>query len=295
MKHRKFVLMDATPGAAGGGDGAAAPGSQPAQPGGTPGEGAGAAQPTQAAPSLLASAKGEAPAPAAQGDVPTPGNEWIPEKFRVLNGDALDVEASARKLAESYAGLEKRVGSGDVPPKSADEYAVTVPDALKEAWVEDDRFKAFKSDALGAGLTQKQFDFVVGKYFNVMPELVQGAAQLDATKASDELRQVWKTDAEFKANVGDALKAFEKFADPADMARIDEIGNNPVALRILAKIGKEVQEAGGIPQQGANTGADSVQDLMRSDAYLNPKHPDHKTTSAKVQAFYAKKYGNTPA
>lgn len=270
MKPRKFVLMDDTPGAAGGGDPAPVVATE-----------APAAQP-----SLLATAKAEAPAPT---------TDWIPEKFRVNNGDALDIEASARKLAESYAGLEKRVGSGDVPPKSADEYAVTVPDALKEAWAEDDRFKAFKTDALGAGLTQKQFDFVVGKYFNVMPELVQGAAQLDANKATEELRQVWKTDAEFKTNVGDALKAFEKFADPEDRARIDEIGNNPVVLRILAKVGKETQEAGGIPQQGANTGADSVQDLMRSDAYLNSKHPDHKSTSQKVQAFYAKKYGSIPA
>jgi len=272
MKIRKFVLMDDAPGAAGGGDPVASLSAAPADP--------------VAQPSLLATAKTDAtPAPA----------DWIPEKFRVNNGEALDVEASARKLAESYAGLEKRVGSGDVPPKSADEYAVTVPDALKEAWQEDDRFKAFKTDALGAGLTQKQFDFVVGKYFDVMPELVQGAAQLDANKASEELRKTWATDSEFKANVGDALKAFEKFADPEDRARIDEIGNNPVVLRILAKVGKETQEAGGIPQQGANTGADSVQDLMRSDAYLNSKHPDHKTTSQKVQAFYAKKYGNVPA
>lgn len=286
MKHRKFVLMDGTPGAAGGGEApAAAPVAAPAA----------AAEPAQAQPSLLAAAKSEAPAtPSAPAAAPA-GNDWIPEKFRVTNGDALDVEASARKLAESYAGLEKRVGSGDVPPKSADDYTVQVPDAFKEVWQEDDRFKAFKADAINAGLTQKQFDFVVGKYFNVVPELVQGAAQLDATKASEELRQVWKTDAEFKTNVGDALKAFEKYADPQDLARIDEIGNNPVVLRILAKVGKETQEAGGIPQQAGDTGAENVQDLLRSPAYLDAKHPDHKTVSAKVQTFYAKKYGNVPA
>lgn len=282
MNCRKFVLMDETPGAAGGGE------APPAAPAAPEAPAAPAAQP-----SLLATAKADAPpaAPAA----PAAGVDWIPEKFRVLNGDALDVEASARKLAESYTGLEKRVGSGDVPPKSADDYTTTVPDAFKDVWQEDDRFKAFKADAIGAGLTQKQFDFVVGKYFGVVPELVQGAAQLDAAKATEELRQVWTTDSEFKANVGDALKAFEKYADPADMARIDEIGNNPVVLRILAKVGKETQEAGGITQQGASTGADNVQDLLRSDAYLNAKHPDHKATSAKVQAFYAKKYGTAAA
>jgi plasmid maintenance system antidote protein VapI len=212
-----------------------------------------------------------------------------------MNGDAMDIEASAKKLAESYTGLEKKVGSGDVPPKTADEYAVVVPDQFKDVWSEDDRFKSFRTDALAAGLTQKQFDFVMGKYFNVAPELVQGGQQVSADKASEELRTTWKTDTEFNANVQDAFKAFSAYADPADQARIDEIGNSPVALRILAKIGKEMGEAGGIPAANASTGADDIQAILKSDAYLNPKHADHKATSAKVQAFYQKKFGNTPA
>jgi len=274
----KHVLMDEAPGAAGGGEAAAPVVVAPVAP----------VAPAAPAPSLLASVKAEAPA------TPAP-TDYIPEKFRVMNGDTLDIEASARKLAESYSGMEKRFGSGDVPPKSADDYAVTVPDSFKEVWQEDDRFKAFKADAIGAGLTQKQFDFVVGKYFDTVPGLIEGAAQLDATKATEELRQVWKSDAEFKTNVGDALKAFEKFADPADLAQIDAIGNNPIVLKILAKVGKELGEASGIPADTGNTGADNVQDLLKSDAYLNSKHPEHKAVSAKVQTFYAKKYGTAPA
>lgn len=283
MFNRRFVLMDATPGAAGG-DGAPAPAAAPA--GDAP-----AAQAAPAAapePSILAQAKPADPAPASP-------NEWIPEKFRVMNGETMDVEASAKKLAESYSGLEKRVGSGDVPPKTADDYAITVPDQFKDVWQEDDRFKAFRADALGAGLTQKQFDFVVGKYFNVVPELVQGSQQIDANKATEDLRATWKTEPEFKANVADAFKAFAAYASPEDQARIDEIGNNPVALRILAKIGKEIGEAGGIPTANASTGADDIQTILKSDAYLNPKNPEHKATSAKVQAYYQKKFGTAAA
>lgn len=284
MFKRKFPLMDGTPGAGGGG--APAGDAPPAAPAASaPPAAPSANAPPAAAPSILASGKPPEPTP----------NEWLPEKFRVVNGDALDVEASARKLAESYAGLEKRVGSGDVPPKTADDYAITVPDEFKDVWAEDDRFKSFRTDALAAGMTQKQFDLVMGKYFTMVPELVQGAQQIDANKATEELKITWKTDGEFKANVQDAFKAFNAYADPADQARIDEIGNNPVALRILAKIGKEMGEASGIPSAGASTGADDIQTVLKSDAYLNPKHPDHKTTSAKVQAFYQKKYGNAPA
>jgi hypothetical protein len=295
MFKRKFPLMDGTPGAAGGGapagDGALA---APAAPAGTPpaapaaDAGAGA---LAAAPSILSGGKPEEGVGAAS----AAPNDWIPEKFRVMNGDAMDVEASAKKLAESYAGLEKRVGSGDVPPKTAEDYAITVPEEFKDVWAEDDRFKAFRTDALAAGMTQKQFDLVMGKYFTMVPDLVQGGQQVSADKATEELRTTWKTDTEFKANVQDAFKAFSAYADPADQARIDEIGNSPVALRILAKIGKEMGEAGGIPAANSSTGADDIQTILKSDAYLNPKHPDHKTTSAKVQAFYQRKYGNAPA
>jgi hypothetical protein len=150
--RRRFVLMDGTPGAAGGGD----PVPPPAPP-------AGATPPADPAP------------PSALAPPPAPPAEFIPEKFRVMSGEALDVEASARKMAESYNQLQARMGTGDVPPKGADEYTITVPDAFKESFVEDDRTKAFRSDALAAGLTQKQFDFVIGKYFAVAPELVTGA------------------------------------------------------------------------------------------------------------------------
>jgi hypothetical protein len=52
-------------------------------------------------------------------------NDWLPEKFRVMGEDGkLSIESSARKLAENYTHLEKRMGSGDAPPKTADEYAL---------------------------------------------------------------------------------------------------------------------------------------------------------------------------
>jgi len=135
MFKRSHVLMDGTPGAAGGGD----PPAAPAAP----------AAPTAAAPAAHAAPA----APSALTPPPAPPTEFIPEKFRVLGADgkALDIEASARKMAESYAHLEGRVGSGDVPPKTADDYAVTVPEQFKEHWEENDRSKAFKAEALAAG------------------------------------------------------------------------------------------------------------------------------------------------
>lgn len=288
MLKRNPPLMDSTPGAAGGGDpapAAAAPAPAAPAPDAAPAS-------APASPASLLASGAPAPAPADPNAPPAAPGDWLPEKFRVLNGDALDVEASARKLAESYAGLEKRVGSGDVPPKTPDEYKVEVPEQFKEVW-SDESFGAFKAEALAAGLTQKQLDFVMGKYFTIAPDLVAGGAKYDAETATAELRKTWANDAEFTGNLQAAHKAFTAFASEGD--DMDAIGNNPVALRILAKVGKEMGEAGGIPAQATTASAESVDDLLRSPAYLDSKHPDHKAVSAKVQAHYAKKYGTAPA
>lgn len=269
--HKRFVLMDGNPGAGGGGDvppSADAPGAPPpADP---------------AAPSSLA------PAPA-------PPTEFIPEKFRVMAGDALDIEASARKLAESYGALETRLHAGDTPPKDAAEYTITVPEALKEHWQEDDRVAAFRADALAAGLTQKQFDLVMGRYFAVAPELVGGAIAntVEATKGA--LTKAWGEGPEYEKQFNAAFQAFEQFADPADRGKFDSIMTDPaLAYRILAKIGPELREGGGVPAAAEGVGQQDVTTMLLSEANTNPRHPDHAATRAKINAFYEKKYGTEP-
>lgn len=65
-----------------------------------------------------------------------------------------------------------------------------------------------------------------------------------------------------------------------------------MVIRMLAKIGAEMQE-------DAPAGADSnpaeqqtIRDLMKSEAYMNPKHTDHERVSAQVKAYYQKRYGD---
>ena len=51
----------------------------------------------------------------------------IPEKYQVKKEDgSIDIEASSLKLAEAYGHLEKRLGSGDAPPKTAEELLATL-------------------------------------------------------------------------------------------------------------------------------------------------------------------------
>lgn len=282
------VLMEGAPGASGGGAPAAAPAAAPAP-----------AAPAAAAPAVTAAggsvlAKAGEGAPAAAPAVPGKPEEWtLPDKFKVVKEDGtLDIEASARKMGESHASLEKRMGAGEAPPKTAEEYKVTVPDEWKDAFPEDSAtMTELRKDAHAQGLNQKQFDFFIGKYIQHATDLVAGGAAYSFEKADAELRGEWKTDAEYKTHTGHAFKAWKAFADPKDAGKMDEVGNSPAVVRLLARIGKEMGEGGSIPNAAETVGADEITSLMGSPAASDPKHADHKATRAKIDAYYAKKYG----
>lgn len=222
---------------------------------------------------------------------------WLPEKYQVKDdAGALDVEQSARKMAEAHVHLEKRLGSGDAPPKTPEEYAPKV-EAEGFKWDEfksDPRMQGFMKAAHAKGITNDQMSFILGEYMQQAPALVNGAAALDADAAKAELQQTWKSDAEFNKNIGLAFRAFNQLADEGDKGRIGEIGNNPIVLRLLAKMGAEMRED--VPPSGEVNQEEyqGIKELMKSEAYTNPKHQDHERVAAQVRAFYQKTYGNTP-
>ncbi|MCA3188321.1 MULTISPECIES: hypothetical protein [unclassified Cupriavidus] len=278
--RRFFALMDEAGAGAGEGGGAGAGGSD----GGAGVEGGAQADPG----SLLAGGAGQ----------PT---EFIPEKYRVMNADgALDLEASSRKLADAYTAAEKRIGSGDIPPKSAEEYTVAVPDAFKETFdpKADEGFKAFSGKMHELGLTQKQMDGVMEQYFTMAPQLVAGAAILDANAIKDDLTKEWASKGGFDHQIRLSYQGAAALAQKAGM-NIDELmqpnrlGNNKDFLKLMAAIGPEFAEdtsSGGTSMGGASS-EDQINELMRGEAYQNPRHADHDKVSKQVRAFFERKHG----
>nr|WP_244968464.1 hypothetical protein [Rosenbergiella australiborealis] len=218
---------------------------------------------------------------------------WLPEKFQIKGDDGqLNIEDSARKLAENYAHLEKRLGSGDAPPKSMEEYApqVEVKGFQWEEFKQAPESQEFLKGAHAKGITNDQMGFILGEYLKNAQTLTTGMAALDADAAAASLRDVWKNDAEFSQNLGLAHRAFTQLAEQGD--DINSIGNNPLVIRLLAKVGREMQEdsPAGLTQPMAEQ--QTVKDLMRSPAYMDDKHPDHQRVSAQVRAYYQKHYGD---
>lgn len=286
MLFRKFSLMDEAGSA--GGAGAVAAGADGAVSAGGDAAAGGAA--------------GSALAAGAAGAAPT--FDWLPEKYRVNAADgALDLSASAQKLAGGYGELAKRMGDGGAPPATAAEYTVTVPDALKEKvgdLSKDELFTKFRDDMHGLGLSQKQFDGIMGRYLEMVPALVAGGQQYSAESATADLKKVWTDDTSFQKNVGLAYRAGNAVASAAGMSFDDlekaGLANNPTFIRLMASLGPEFAEdapPGAASSAGLMT-EDDVKKLMISEANTNTKHPDHKATRARIDAYYNRKYGNTP-
>lgn len=270
-KWMRYVLMDQA-----GDDGAAAGGTVVAAE--TPAVAATPADAEQPTASVLSSAASTEP-------------KGIPEKYQVKNEDGtLNLEASSTKLAEAYANAEKRIGSGDLPPKAATEYEVKVPESLADVWKTDadPLLDAFKDKAFAAGMTQAQFDLVIDQYGQIAPGLVAGNAQLSAEDCTADLKKEWKTDADFTEGVKSAVATVKAYGGEEAAAILEKYGNDPQLIRLMSKIGKELGEDTAL-DAGQQLGGDTIESLLASPAYKDPKDPAHAAVSAKVSAYYASK------
>ncbi|MCC7462920.1 MAG: hypothetical protein IT480_10730 [Gammaproteobacteria bacterium] len=215
----------------------------------------------------------------------------MPTKHRVMAADgSLDVEASARKNAEAYGALEKRLGSSDVPPPSAGEYVISAPEALKDQFQpEDPGFKEFLTAAHVTGMTQKQMDAAMGAFFNWAPKLIGASQEIDHDGCVAKLKEVWLDAAANQAGWKNAMRALSAYGGERAQALAGQYGNNPDIVWLLAQVGNEMRED--TSPQSSGQVSDDIQALMSSEAYHNPKHADHKRVSEKVSAHFAKKFG----
>lgn len=304
MKGNRYVYMDEAGGAEGGGGGGAGAAAT-AGAGGTAAPAAGGLGAGNAAAPAPAGGSGGVAAPAANA-LQQSGQEilpfGIPQKYQVKKEDGtLDLEASTTKLTEAHGHLERRLGSGDLPPKTAEEYTVTVPDELKDAWnpKEDALLGAFMKEAHAAGYSQKQLDVAMKAYMDIAPKLVAGDKALSMDECVTELKTEWKDEATYKGQMVKAFKAAQAYGDKDAQTILKKYGNDPIIIRMLARVGAEVGEDKGMPPTVLQ-GGKSIESVMASKAYNDPKHADHARVSAQVSAYFtaqaaqAEKQGRSP-
>lgn len=213
----------------------------------------------------------------------------IPAKY----WDAEKGEIRTEAMAKSVSSLEKRMRDVGLPPESVEGYKFELPKELKDAGVELDPklSTGFRSKALELGLTQKQYEGVMGAYMENLAAVADQTSQLSFERAQSDLLAYYKTEDALKQAVGRAFKTFEAFADEKDAEMIDVIGNIPAVIRILDKVGKEMAEDPGVHPDAILDG-ESLEHLMRGapgkedSPYWNADDPRHKSVKAKVQAHH---------
>lgn len=153
-------------------------------------------------------------------------------------------------------------------PESADAYTVAIDgfdfDAFKQN--NGEVLKSFHE----AGLSNDQLTAVVKAY--------DQHVQVDI----DALQQEWGADFQNQVNLAsNAVKA-------AGLS-MDQIDSPTFGVRLAAWIGKQIQEDLP-PQNTQQSGSESIEQLMMSEAYDNASHPDHKRVTKQVNDWYAKQY-----
>ena len=205
----------------------------------------------------------------------------------------VDVEASAKKLAEGYQALAKRLGSGDLPPATPDEYAPKLPETMSiDTLKADPAYQSFLKGAHARGMTNAQLGYVIEEF-----------AQREAAKAPSpertfsELQQVWQTPAEFQANARHAFKAISAFGEGLTDAEKAALDANPVALRVLARVGAPLNEDVAPILDGtaaAQTWEQKVGELRAHPAYMDRRHPEHDRVQQQITALYNRRHGSKP-
>ena len=176
-------------------------------------------------------------------------------------------------------------------PETIDGYDVNV-----EGFNYDD-FKAipenqeFLERAREAGLSSEHLGFLLGEYNQLIPSLMEGNAALDNEACISAMKETWggETDTNFGFARAAANNAIQNGILTAEEVNSPEFGNNPLVLKMAAYFGSQLQEDSP-PANTQQSGALDVQSLMKSEAYLNVNHPDHKRVFAQVEGFYQKQY-----
>lgn len=220
----------------------------------------------------------------------------FPDKYTVKNPDGtINRDESTRKLLEGYKHLSKKMGeTGGIVPDNPDGYKINfkpadlgLPENLTPEMVKNDEdFKKFAEQAHGLGFTNEQINLVASKYLEVVNSALDRRDENDMNACREELMKTWTNQGELDTGLKNAVRAFNHFASEQDRGLIDVIGNNPIVVRLLANIGATMREDSPVRNAQPMESRETITSLMKSEAYMNPKHPEHDAVYRQVANYY---------
>ena len=202
----------------------------------------------------------------------------------VLAGDQTQGDETQTQTTEETTGAPGA-------PESIDGYEVNVEGFNYDEFKAIPENQEFLERAREAGLDSKSLNFLLGEYNQLIPSLMEGNAALNNEACVSAMKETWgaDTDTNFGYARAAADNAIQNGILTPEEVNSPEFGNNPLVLKMAAYFGQQLNEDTP-PSNTQQSGAVDVQSLMASEAYLNDKHPDHKSVSAQVERYYSKTY-----
>lgn len=174
-------------------------------------------------------------------------------------------------------------------PESADGYEVKVDGFNYDEFKAIPENQEFIERAHKAGLNNDAFNFLLGEYSQLLPALMEQTQHLDNEACVSAMTETWggETQANFGFAQAAANNAIQNGILTAEEVNSPEFGNNPLVLKMAAYFGKQLQEDTP-PANTQQSGAEDIQSLIASEAYMNESHPDHKRVYAQVVKHFEK-------
>lgn len=176
-------------------------------------------------------------------------------------------------------------------PENIDGYQVNVEGFDFDEFKSFDENKEFLERARAAGFDNEKLGFLLGEYNQLLPKIMEANASMDNEACITAMKETWgaDTDSNFKFAQAAANNAIQNGILTPEEINSPQFGNNPLVLKMAAYFGQQLSEDLPPSNTQQNSPTD-VTSLMKSEAYRDVNHPDHKRVYAQVENAYQKQY-----
>lgn len=176
-------------------------------------------------------------------------------------------------------------------PENIDGYQVNVEGFDFDEFKSFDENKEFLERARAAGFDNEKLGFLLGEYNQLLPKIMEENASMDNEACITAMKETWgaDTDSNFKFAQAAANNAIQNGILTPEEINSPQFGNNPLVLKMAAYFGQQLSED--LPPSNTQQNSpNDVTSLMKSEAYRDVNHPDHKRVYAQVESAYQKQY-----
>ena len=240
-------------------------------------------------------------------------DKYVPEEVR---GEAVfDRVKTIQGMAKSLASAERMIGSDKIV-KPSDKFGdddwdnyykaggwtgepipIKAPDGLPEGIWSDERAGKFSEGFNKLRLTPKQVNGIMEMYNqDLASQLNDMDNTSDTTMAELKAQLLSKWGNSYSQHEHNSEFALDKGARGDDELKqrvVNKFGKDPDFIEIFANLGGEFSESGSIPVKNlAPTPVDiqsKINEIMNSDAFMKPMHPNHKQAMANLARLHKEK------